>query len=89
MAKKVSWHHSNKPKLEKLCQDEGYETHWFNEYHVRVITGVCIVDIWTPRMKFNVINIDGSEQKSDYRQLSQRIDIDEVRKLFWTGQLKK
>lgn len=87
MSRKPSWQHINKPKLEKLCREEGYEVHWFDEYHARILTGLIIVDIWTPRMKFNVLNIDGTEQPNRYKQLSQQFNENEVKKLLDSGRL--
>lgn len=58
-----------------------------NEYQARVITGVIIVDIWTPRMRYNVINIDGVYQNAKYRSMSQQFDNKQVSKLLREGKI--
>lgn len=87
MSKKPSNHIQNKQSLEKLCEEEGYEIAWLNPYQARVISGVCIVDIWTPRMKYNVLNIDGVEQKAKYLQMRMKFDKIKVKKLLESGKL--
>lgn len=87
MSKKPSWHFKNKPQLEKLCEAEGYELFWLDEYHARVLSGVCIVDIWTPRMKYNVLNIEGVEQPPKYGQLEQQFNPKKVNKLLVEGRV--
>lgn len=87
MSKKITFHDSNKQKLNQFCEENGYEITWLNEYGARVFSGVCIVDIWTPRMKFFVWNIDGVEQPAKYGQMSYEFDKIEVKKLLEEGRL--
>ena len=87
MSKKPSWHGANKQQLNQLCANEGYEIVWLDEYHARVLSGVTITDIWTPRMKFNVLNIDGVEQPAKYRQMRNQFKKDQVKKLLDSGRL--
>lgn len=84
---RITFHNQNKAMLEKLCRDEGYEIHWLDEYHARVLSGTTITDIWTPRMKFNVLNIDGVLQPNKYRQLDMRFNREQVKKLLESGKL--
>lgn len=88
MTKKPSWHEENKQALNNLCADEDFEIVWLNEYHARVLSGITIVDIWTPRMKYNVMNIDGSERVSEYRQLPYQFDKEKVKCLLEKGSVK-
>ena len=87
--KRPSWHLQNKKALNALCKAEGYEIAWLDEYHARVLSGVCIVDIWTPRMKYNVLNIDGVEQPARYNQLAYEFDKVKVKQLLECGKLQQ
>lgn len=87
MSKRPSWHYQNKKALDRLCEEEGFEIVWLDEYHARVLSGVCIVDIWTPRMKYNVLNIDGVEQPARYGQMQYEFDKIQVKKLLEEGRL--
>lgn len=87
MSRKPSWHETNKAKLISLCRLEGYEIHWLDEYHARVLSGVTITDIWTPRMKYNVLNIDGVLQPNKYRQLDMQFNVEQVKKLLDNGKI--
>lgn len=80
-------HTQNKALLNKLCKNNGYEIVWLSEYHARVLSGVVIADFWTPRMKYNVINIDGVIQPPQYSQLDLIFNKSQVVKILERGQL--
>lgn len=87
MSRKISFHDQNKAALEQLCAQNGYEIAWLNSYQARVISGTTIVDIWTPRMRYNVLNIDGVYQKAKYSSMPREFDKDKVGKLLLEGKL--
>lgn len=86
-SRKITYHIENKSKLISLCKELGYEIVWLNEYQARVLSGVCIVDIWTPRMRYNVLNIDGVEQPARFGRTPQQFDKAKVKQLLDCGKL--
>ena len=86
-SRKTTYHLENKTALDKLCVEEGYEVEWLNIYQARIMSGITIVDIWTPRMKYNVLNIDGVEQPARYGQMAHKFDKIEVKTLLEKGRL--
>jgi len=86
VSRRPSYHENNKRELLKILTAEGYESHWLNEYQVRIMGATHVIDIWTPRMVHHVVA--GEQVKSEepyHRVLCQRIIESEVIRLLETG----
>lgn len=88
MSRKPSWIYTNVPEMKKFLDANGYEYHEFSPYHYRVIGAVAIVDIYPSRMVYNIINIDGVEQRANFQtNMKQSIDIKELKQLLEKGRV--
>lgn len=89
MAKsKVTYHDANTAKLVAYCELNDYEFEWKSLHQMRIYTGVVIVDIYPSRMVYNVLNIDGAEQRAHFMSdMDQQFNLTQVSNLLSKGKI--
>lgn len=82
---------SNNVKLIGICHKHDFLFSQFNDYHFRVYAATHVIDIWTTKMSYHIVDGEYTKSKEPYYKgvLDKKLNVKQVTELLMHGTIAK